>query len=346
VEGALVSIDPSTGYIKAMVGGYDFRRSEFNRAIQARRQPGSAFKPIVYAAALDQGLTAATLFDDSPISYDIPGWDKPWQPENYDKKFYGPITLREALTFSRNVATVRLAQKIGIDKVLDLAQSVGIKSPIARNLSSALGSSGVSLMELTSAIGVFANQGVRVEPLSIQSISDASGAVLETHYPEGTQVISPQTSYLITSLMEDVIQHGTGRGAKVLGRPLAGKTGTSSDFTDAWFMGFAPNIVTGVWVGFDTLKPIGNKETGARAALPIWVDYMRTALQKLPEEPFSIPEEIVFDKIDPDTGLLAPPGSDDFMVEVFRVGTEPTTLSPPGAPPRRGRLLEMEEFVD
>ncbi|MBI5198340.1 MAG: PBP1A family penicillin-binding protein [Nitrospirae bacterium] len=348
VEGALVSLDPASGAIKAMVGGFDFRRSEFNRAIQSKRQPGSAFKPIVYGAALDQGLTPVTMFDDAPISYDIPGWDKPWMPENYDKKFYGPITLREALTFSRNVVTVKLVENIGIDRVINFARTLGIKSPLERNLSLSLGSSGLSLMELTSAYGVYANQGIGIEPMPLYSITNASGKILEQHFPQGSQAISPQTAYLITNMMEDVIQKGTGRGARVFGRPLAGKTGTTNDFTDAWFIGFTPNIVTGVWVGFDSIQSIGDRETGARAALPIWINYMQEAFKKVPEQPFSIPEEIVFLKVDPNDGLLASPTALDFTVEVFRQGTEPTSFSRPAflQPPRRGRYIGEEDVID
>jgi penicillin-binding protein 1A len=297
---------------------------------------------------MDQGLPPSTLIDDTPISYDIPGSDKPWEPANYDKKFYGPLTLREAITYSRNVVTVKLAEQIGIDRVIGFARLLGIYSPLERNLSLALGSSGLSPLELTSAIGVYANQGVRIEPMAIRSIVSASGQVIEQHQPEGAQVITPETAYLVTNMMEDVIQKGTGQGAKVLERPLAGKTGTTNDFTDAWFVGFAPNLVTGVWVGFDSMKPLGSRETGARVALPIWVNYMGASLRKLPVENFTIPEDIVFAKVDPDTERLALPTSTHFVVEVFRKGTEPTEFAT-GSPFghfRSGRLLEAGDTVD
>ncbi|MBI4715448.1 MAG: penicillin-binding protein, partial [Nitrospirae bacterium] len=186
------------------------------------------------------------------------------------------------------------------------------------------------------------------EPMALIAVTDPAGKVLERHVPEGAQVISPQTAYLITNMMEDVIQQGTGKGAKVLGRPLAGKTGTTNDFTDAWFVGFAPNIATGVWVGFDAIQPIGDHETGARAALPIWTRYMGEALNKLPTVPFTIPEEIAFVKIDPDTGLLAPPTAVDFAVEVFRKGTEPTEIAAGGGIPRHrpARFIDEEDPVD
>lgn len=346
VEGALLSIDPMIGYVKAMVGGYDFKRSEFNRAIQARRQPGSAFKPFVYGAAIDRGLTPATVIEDSPIRYSMPGWDKDWTPENYDGKFYGPMTLRDALAYSRNVVTIKLAAKIGIDNVISFARQVGIKGNLERNLSLALGSSGLSLMELTSAYGVFANQGVRVEPVFIKYITDSSGMVLERSNQVAQEVLSRQTAYILTSMMEDVIQKGTGRSARVLGRPLAGKTGTTNDFTDAWFVGYAPDLVTGTWVGFDDVKTLGHGEAGARAALPIWTSYMATALGHIPPMVFPIPEDIVFVKIDPYNGLLAPPNLTDFGVEIFKKGTEPAAVSNISSAARPARYIEQDEPVD
>jgi len=345
VEGALLSIDPMTGYVKAMVGGYDFKRSEFNRAIQARRQPGSAFKPFVYGAAIDRGLTPATVIEDAPIRYNIPGWDKDWEPQNYDGKFYGPVTLRDALAFSRNVVTIKVAEKIGIDHVIDFARNMGIKSNLERNLSLALGSSGVSLLELTSAYGVFANGGVRVEPIFIKYITDNNGKIIYRTSPMAREVLSRQTAYILTSMMEDVIQKGTGRSARVLGVPLAGKTGTTNNFTDAWFVGYAPNLVTGTWVGFDDLKSLGHGEAGARAALPIWISYMRRALEKIPPMVFPIPEDIVFAKIDPANGLLAPPNLTDFEVEIFKKGTEPTAVSNLTGP-RPARYPLEEEPMD
>ncbi len=345
VEGALLSMDPMTGYVRAVVGGYDFKRSEFNRALQARRQPGSAFKPFVYGAAIDSGLTPATIYEDAPIRYSIPGWDKDWTPENYDGKFYGPMTLREALIYSRNVVTIKLAENIGIDHVIKFARQMGIKSNLDRNLSLALGSSGLSLLELTSAYGVFANQGVRTEPVFIKNITDNTGKILEYSTPTAEEVLSRQTAYVLTSMMEDVIQRGTGKSARVLGKPLAGKTGTTNDFTDAWFVGFAPNHVTGVWVGFDDIKSLGHGETGARAALPIWITYMGTAMEQIPPMVFPIPEDILFVKIDPYNGLLAPPNLTDFEVELFKKGTEPKEVSNiSGARPVR--YIYQDEPVD
>lgn len=345
VEGALVSIDPLTGYVKAMVGGYDFKRSQFNRAVQARRQPGSAFKPFVYGAAIDAGFTAATMIDDSPISYEIPGWKKNWTPENYDGKFYGPMTLRDGLVYSRNVVTIKLAEEIGIDNVIRFARRMGIKSRLDRNLSLALGSTGVSLLELTSAYGAFANHGVRIEPIFIKYVTDSEGNILESSVPVAEKVLSRQTAYIITSILQDVIQRGTGRSARILGKPLAGKTGTTNRFTDAWFVGYSPNLVAGTWVGFDDMKSLGYGEAGSRAALPIWIAYMKMALDHVPDMIFPIPDDIIFVKIDPQNGLLAPPDLEDFVVEIFKKGTEPVETSDiEGVRP--ARYIEQDTQLD
>jgi penicillin-binding protein 1A len=324
VEGALLSLDPRTGGILAMVGGFDFKRSEYNRTVLSRRQPGSAFKPIIYATAVDKGLSPGTPLVDSGVVYNENDPDMVWRPENYDRKFYGQILMRDALAHSRNAATVRLLEKIGVPPVLDLAQKVGIASPLAHDLSLALGSSGVTVQELTAAYGLFLNQGIGLEPYLIESVLDASGKSLEYHVPEPRQVLSKETAYLITNMMEDVIQRGTAQAARGMGRPLAGKTGTTNDYTDAWFVGGAPNLVTGIWVGFDDIRTLGEKETGSHAALPIWMTYMKAALEPLPIIPFTIPDGIVFAKIDPVTGLLAADGASTGVVEVFVKGTEPT----------------------
>jgi penicillin-binding protein 1A len=258
---------------------------------------------------------------------------KVWRPENYESKFFGPISLREALAHSRNLATVKLLDRVGIKNVVEFAKRVGITSPLTPDLSMALGSSSVSLIELASVFGVFANEGVRVEPISVLSVADSSGRVLEEHEPVANEVIAKETAYVITNMMEDVIQKGTGWRAKVLGRPLAGKTGTTNDFTDAWFVGFAPNLVAGVWVGFDDVRSLGDREAGASAARPIWISFMRAAFDVVPEMTFPIPENVVFAKIDPQTGLLAPEGADDAVIEIFVKGTEPTKVSHPQPKP-------------
>ncbi|MFQ5579098.1 MAG: penicillin-binding protein 1A [Nitrospiria bacterium] len=322
VQGAFVALDPSTGAVKALVGGYDFRKSEFNRALMARRQPGSAFKPIIYGTAIEQGLTPATLLVDNPVIFTDNETNKVWKPENYEKKFYGPISMRDALTHSRNLATVRLLKQVGIPRVAKFAQRIGIETPLTRDLSLALGSSGVSLMEITSALGVYANQGVRLAPTLILSVTDKDGQVLESHQPMPEQAVSKETAYVVTNILEDVIQRGTGRRARVIGRPVAGKTGTTNEFTDAWFVGYTPNLSAGVWVGFDDNRSLGNRESGGRAALPVWVSFMKNALSLLPVVSFSIPENIVYARIDRDTGLLVS-DDEDGEVEIFVKGTEP-----------------------
>jgi len=342
VEGALISLDPASGTVKAMVGGYNFNKSEFNRAMSARRQPGSAFKPIIYGTAIDRGFTPATILIDNPVIFTDPDTHKVWKPENYEKKFYGPISLRDALTFSRNLATVKLLRQIGIGPVDTFAKRIGIDSPLTRDLSLALGSSGVGLLELTSVFGVFANEGVRVEPALILSVTDSNGRILETHDPIATRVISKETAYVVTNILEDVVQRGTAKQARVIGRPIAGKTGTTNEFTDAWFVGYTPNLASGVWVGFDDNHPLGNRESGGRAALPIWIDYMDEALNPLPVIPFSIPDDIVYAKIDRATGLLAPEGEDGDY-EIFVKGTEPTEVKQDFASPSEFFRFDQEE---
>ncbi len=323
LEGAFIALSPSTGSIKAMVGGYDFKRSEFNRAIRARRQPGSAFKPIIYATAIERGLTPASVIVDNPVVYADESVDKAWKPENYEEKFYGPIRLREALAHSRNLATVRLLDQVGVGNVIAFARRVGIESPLTRDLSLALGSSGVSLLELTSAYGVFANQGALVPPTFITKITRRNGEILEQRHISSEPVVSKETAYVVTNMLEDVIQRGTGRKASSIGRPLAGKTGTTNEFTDAWFIGFSPHLAAGVWVGFDNNRPMGNKESGASAALPIWISFMQEALPRFSDVPFPVPENVVYAKIDPETGLLARPEGGGGVMEVFVKGTEP-----------------------
>ncbi len=323
LEGAFIALSPSTGSVKAMVGGYDFKRSEFNRALHARRQPGSAFKPMIYATAIERGLTPASVIVDNPIIYADESLDKVWKPENYEEKFYGPIRLREALAHSRNLATVKLLDQVGVGNVIELAKRVGIQSPLTRDLSLALGSSGVSLLELTSAYAVFANQGTRVPPTFITKITRRNGEILEQRriFPE--PVVSKETAYVVTNMLEDVVQRGTGRKAASIGRPIAGKTGTTNEFTDAWFIGFSPHLAAGVWVGFDDNRPMGNKESGSSAALPIWISFMQAALPHFSDVPFPVPENVVHAKIDPETGLLARPEEGGGIMEVFVKGTEP-----------------------
>ncbi len=325
VEGGLIAIEPGKGEIRAMVGGYDFNRSEYNRAVQARRQPGSAFKPLIYATAVNQGMSPASVVLDAPVVYEQVEEDKTWKPENYGKKFHGMVTLRDALAHSHNLATVRLMDKVGVKNVIEFSRQVGITSPLPADLSLGLGSSSVGLLELTSTYGVFVNQGSRAEPYAIVSVKDNQEKVLELTESESHEVISKETAYLITNIMEDVVQKGTGQAAKSLGRPIAGKTGTTNEFINAWFIGGTPNLVTGIYVGFDDRRSLGETESGAHAALPIWISFMKEALKNLPVVPFTIPDGISFVKVDPSTGLLNSELEDQpGNVEIFAKGSEPT----------------------
>ena len=332
-EGALICFDLETGYVKAMVGGRDFRKSQFNRVIQARRQTGSAFKPIVYASALDRGFTPASIIVDSPIVFE---WgDKKWKPKNFEGRFSGPTTLRNALTHSVNIVTVKIAQEVGIDYIKNYAQKLGISSPLHNDLSMALGSSSVSLYELTKAYSVFANQGNLFKPIFIKKILDRDGNLLEENLPpfyseqpsNEEQLLTPQTAFLMTYLLEGVVKQGTGWRARSLGRPVAAKTGTTDQFMDAWFIGYTPELITGVWVGFDEERSLGENETGARAASPVWVAFMSQILKDKPVKDFPAPEEgIEFMKIDPKSGQISL--EKDGILECFREGTGPTQKEP------------------
>jgi penicillin-binding protein 1A len=286
-QGAVVVIEPETGYLRALVGGADFARSEFNRAIYARRQPGSAFKPFVYIAALEAGWTPAHLIDDSPVSYPA-GGGRLWEPENYDAKFRGPITLQQAIEESVNIAAVKLLREVGPPRVIEVARRLGIQSPIQENLTLALGSSEVTLLELTAAYAALANRGVRMEPIAIRHITDAQGRLVEENIPQGRDAVSPDVAATITSMLRGAVERGTAVQARALGRPLAGKTGTTNDFSNAWFVGYSPSIAAGVWVGHDRIRTLGRDETGARAALPIWVALMGQILKGRPVEEFPL----------------------------------------------------------
>ncbi len=347
VQGALVCLETGSGRVKAMVGGRDFGETQFNRAMQSRRQPGSAFKPILYAAALDRAesdprkvYTPATVILDSAVVFEDRERDQAWKPRNYRETFYGPTLLREALAQSRNVVTVKILQDIGIDYAIDYARRLGITSELTRSLALALGASGVSLFELTRAYSVFANEGWRIEPVFVTRLLDRDGNILEEARPEPVRVIGRDTAYLMTSLLESVVQQGTGQRVKALGRPSAGKTGTTNDMHDAWYIGYVPQYVTGVWVGFDQEAPLGKNETGASAAIPIWLGFMKRILAEVPVETFPPPEGIVFARIDAETGLLAVPESRRVIFECFKEGTVPREHSR-----RPGEVRETEEFL-
>jgi penicillin-binding protein 1A len=342
VEAALVALEPDTGFIRAIIGGYDYIRGEYNRALHAKRQPGSAFKPVIYAAALDRGFTPASIIMDEPVTY--PGGDRgDWTPGNYDHKYYGPTTLREALTYSRNVVTVKLVEDVGIANVIDFASSIGVSGNMPRDLTIALGSLSVTPMELALCYSVFAGEGMKVKPIAIKYITDSKGRIIESNEPEAEEVMSPQTAYQITSMMKDVVEYGTGWRARALGRPVAGKTGTTNDYRDAWFVGYTPQIVAAVWVGFDNMRPLGAQETGARAASPIWVSFMKD-IASGDHEDFHIPEGLSSHIIDPSTGLLARDESTGIK-EFFREGTEPREYAP-ATSVRRTRETDMNLNFD
>jgi penicillin-binding protein 1A len=412
IQGALFSMDVSTGEVLSMVGGYDFEGSEFNRATQAARQPGSAFKPIIYASALERGFTPASVIVDSPIVFKNADGATSWKPNNYEEKFYGDTTFRQALIKSRNIPTVKIVQSVTVPYLIQYARRLGMNSQFNADLSISLGSGTLSLMDLTKIYALFPRLGRKIDPVLVSRLEDRSGRVLEevTHQPmpspdaiyagirsalaqevmgpggsgsgvgtagtasggEGSahggaaggaasslggagaaaasagmasgsgvagasrlfpsyplaqdpnQVLDPRVAYVMTHLMKEVVSYGTGHEAKNLGRVAAGKTGTTNDSVDAWFMGFTPSVVTGVWVGYDNSKSLGSGETGARAALPIWLNFMKTAVQPYTDSDFSIPPGIVFASIDVNTGHLAAPNSSGAIKEAFIEGTQPT----------------------
>ena len=348
VEGALVALRPVDGAILALVGGFDFYNSKFNRVTQAQRQPGSSFKPVIYSAALEKGYTPASIINDAPVVFDDPKLESTWRPENYSGQFYGPTRLREALYRSRNLVSIRILRDIGADYAAKYATRFGFESSqLPRDLTLALGSASVTPLQMARAYAVLANGGHLVEPYFIKRISNAEGklvyqarpAVVCTHCAETMEtinsdgerplplarpVLAPRNVWLMTSMMRDVIQRGTGRKARVLGRPdLAGKTGTTNDQMDGWFSGFNHALAVTAWVGFDQLQPLGRGETGGHAALPMWIDYMAVALKGVPVKKQEPPEGLVTVRIDPQTGLLASSGQHDAIFETFMVENVP-----------------------
>jgi penicillin-binding protein 1A len=354
VEGALLSLDVELGDVLSLVGGYDFERSEFDRAVQARRQPGSAFKPLIYATALGRDHTAASIVHDRPVVYTDSDSGFTWRPENYGRRFLGPLTLREALARSVNNATIHLLRDVGVGPVIETARTLGIESPLDRDLSLALGSSPVSLFELTRAYSVFASGGRLTAPRFIERVEDRHGEILlenlvlaagelpedgepeedpflgvapdEVAETDPSRVIDETHAYVALELLRAVVDDpkGTGRRARQLGRPLAGKTGTTNDQADAWFVGFSADIATGVWVGYDSKRVLGKGETGGRAALPIWIDFMGQAHEGRPTRDFPMPDGIVLARIDRATGLLADSTSEEAYFQAFIEGSEPT----------------------
>jgi len=358
-EAALVALNPEDGAVLALVGGFDFARSKFNRAIQANRQPGSAFKPFVYSAALEKGFTPASVLNDAPIVFDDPSLEKAWRPENYTGRFYGPTRLREALVHSRNVVSIRLLQEIGVRYAIDFVQRFGLrKETMYPNLSVALGTGTVTPLELTRAYAVFANGGHLIDPYFIERIVDAENNVLFQAQPlrvcmdcrqsaetfaltespattpadaatkQAPTVLPPQNAWLITSMLQDVIRRGTGQRARELGREdLAGKTGTTNEQRDAWFCGYNRALVASAWIGFDEVAPLGDRETGGQAALPMWMRYMGKVLEGVPEQRLEQPPGLVTVRIDPQTGLLADSDQSDAIFETFREDQVPSSIS-------------------
>jgi|YelNatPaOPRAMG01_1025707.scaffolds.fasta_scaffold00926_5 penicillin-binding protein 1A len=336
LEGAFLAIEPQTGEIKAMVGGYSFNRSKFNRATQALRQVGSAIKPFLYVAALENGFTPASQIVDEPVNF-IDRWTgQPWSPQNYDRKYKGVVTLRIGLEESRNVVTAKLLDYISPQLGVEYCRKFGITSPIYPYLSLSLGAFEISLLELVSAYTVFPNKGVRARPYFIRRIEDRQGNLIEENQPETETVISPQMAYMMTYLLKGVIERGTAEAASPLlkDKALAGKTGTTDDFTDAWFIGFSPSLCAGVWIGFDTKVSIGDRMAGAVAALPVWIEFFKKVIEsekKMAEgngqefiyEDFEVPPNLSFVTIDRKTGLLATSNCLWPLREVFLPGTEP-----------------------
>ena len=379
VEGALVSIDSHDGAIQALVGGFDFYRSKFNRVTQALRQPGSNFKPFIYSAALDHGFTAASFVNDAPIVFDAPGLEEAWRPENYTGTYYGPTRLREALANSRNLVSIRVMRDVGIDTTIRHVSGFGFDpASLPRNLSLSLGTGEITPLQLVTGYAAFSNGGFRVEPYFIARVELEDGTTVSTAEPAvacescaapardadgepidvqameveraqkvAARAVDPQNAYMMYSMMKDVITRGTGRRALELKRTdLAGKTGTTNDQKDAWFSGLNGRVATTVWVGFDQVAPLGRQETGARAALPIWIDYMRTALADMPATEPPVPAGVVTVRIDPATGAVAGVGNARAITETFREKDVPRASAPTSAAAGYGepRGVEAEQL--
>jgi penicillin-binding protein 1A len=346
IEGAIVAMDPRTGRVLAMVGGFSFAESEFNRATQALRQPGSAFKPIVYSAALDNGYTPASVVLDAPIEV-VNADGSVWRPENYAQQFYGPQTLRRGIERSRNVMTVRLARDLGMPLVADYAEMFGIYDKLNPLLAMSLGAGETTDLRMTAAYATIANGGRRITPTLIDRIQDRYGDTIYRHderlcdgcsanewtgqgepliIDNREQVLDPMTAYQITSMMEGVVQRGTGTGAKVLNRPVAGKTGTSNDYKDAWFVGFTPELAVGVYVGYDRPRNMGRQATGGELAVPIFTSFVAKALEGTPPTPFHVPGGMAQLWIDPSTGVKAN-GGQAAIHEAFKPGTGPNLIT-------------------
>lgn len=356
VEGAFVALNPDDGAILALAGGFDFYHSKYNRATQSKRQPGSGFKPIIYTAALEKGYTPASIINDAPIVIEDPSQENDWRPENYNRRYLGPTSLRVALRESINLVSIRLLQEVGIPHAIDTAQRFGFeKEQLPTTFSLALGSGSASPLKMATAYSVFANGGFAIQPYLIERIEDHENRLLysakpatacpncattgETRPNPAARVISEKTNFLMNSLLRDVVQRGTATQAKQLNRgDLAGKTGTTNAQRDAWFNGFATGIVASAWIGFDNSAPLGHGETGGKAALPMWIKFMKAILHHFPEKPLAVPEGIVQAYINPEDGLLLPQDQKGGIWEYFAKETAPTTMSTPKLEP------EFEDF--
>ncbi|MBI4537264.1 MAG: penicillin-binding protein 1A [candidate division NC10 bacterium] len=337
LEAALVALDPTTGEIRAMVGGLDYGHSQFNRAVQAKRQPGSAFKPFVYAAAFERGYAPTRLIGDYPVSYTIPrnGRLVEWRPENYDRQFRGSVTLRRALEDSINVPAVRLLEAVGVDAVIDLARRAGIRSELRREYALALGVSEVSLLELAAAYTMFANRGMAQRPVGIRQVVASHGEILESAGHTGEPVLREEVAFILQSVLRGVVERGTARRARLPGWDVAAKTGTSQESTDLWLVGFTPRLLTGLWIGADQPRPLGSHESAGRLAAPIWADFMRRALREESPVTLPIPEGVLPIRVDYRTGDLAAPDDPGGILEYVLRGEslpdEPARgLSAPG----------------
>ncbi len=338
VQAALVAMDLHTGAVRAMVGGKDFQRSQFNLATQARVQPGSSFKPIVYSAAMEAGLiTPNTVLVDEPIALPGPRPGKPWRPENFEKTYLGPITIRTALTLSRNVIAVKVARMVGVKAIRETARRMGITAPIANNLSIALGSSAIPLIQLVTAYTTFGNEGSHVEPRMVEEIRDRYGRVIQRLEPRLDPALKPVVAYQMLNLLKGVVESGTGQYAKRLGMPAAGKTGTTDNYHDALFLGLTPAVACGVWVGRKDHLPLGRLETGGRVACPIWTEFLKRVLDPEKVGTFPAPRGVVLLPVEKKSGDPAGSDNDEKVVwEVFRDGDAPELTPPPSALPGQG----------
>ncbi|MDP2621504.1 MAG: penicillin-binding protein 1A [Hyphomicrobiales bacterium] len=368
VEGAIVVMDPHTGRVNALVGGFSYAESEFNRATQALRQPGSAFKPIVYSAALDNGYTPSSVVLDAPIEIDPGAGQDVWKPQNYGGDFYGPSTLRLGVEKSRNVMTVRLAQDMGMPLIAEYARRFGVYDGLLPVLAMALGAGETTVLKLTAAYAMIDNGGRQITPTLIDRIQDRWGRTIYRHddrvcndcdadswhnqdepqLPDNRlQIVDPKTAYQVTSILEGVVQRGTGTTVKAVGKPLAGKTGTTNDERDAWFVGFSPDLVAGVFVGYDTPRPMGRGATGGHVAAPIFRDFMKMALADKPAVPFRVPPGIEMYRINAQTGLMARPGDEKVIMEAFKPGTHPPdSTAIIGYSDDQGRALTVDPAAD